>query len=75
MDVVDVLGSVVGTGTATLGTDRVTVVIPLTVVGGDDGYVDTAAILGNAAGPTDCVPDGRVLGIYRLNLPLLRRTG
>jgi len=40
------------------------VTIPLTVIGGDNGYVNTAALMGNITGPTDCVPNSGYLGMY-----------
>ena len=51
------------------------VTIPLTDIGGDDGYVDTAALIGNLTGPTDCVPNGGYLWMYSdiTYLPLINR--
>ena len=40
------------------------VTIPLTAIGGDNGYVNTAALMGNITSPTDCVPNGGYLGMY-----------
>jgi len=51
------------------------VTIPLTDIGGDNGYVDTAALMGNLTGPTDCVPNSGYLGMYSdiTYLPLINR--
>jgi len=51
------------------------VTIPLTDIGGDNGYVDTAALMGNITGPTDCVPNSGYLGMYSdiTYLPLINR--
>ena len=44
--------------------------IPLSMLGGDDGYINTAALLGNSTGPTDCVPNSGSLGVKKIYLPL-----
>ena len=51
------------------------VTIPLTDIGVDNGYVDTAAFMGNLTGPTDCVPNSGYLGMYSdiTYLPLINR--
>ena len=51
------------------------VTIPLTAIGGDDGYVNTAALMSNISEPTDCVPNGGYLGMYSniTYLPLIYR--
>jgi len=46
------------------------VVIPLSWLDGDDGYINTAAVVGNQTGPTDCVPNSGSLGVRRLYLPM-----
>lgn len=42
----------------TYGADRADYVIPLSAIEGDDGILDTAAVIGTPSEPTDCVPDG-----------------
>jgi hypothetical protein len=52
-----------------------TVTVPLSLLGGDDGYVNAAAIMFNTIGPTDSVPNGGYLGMYSniIYLPLIFR--
>ena len=52
-----------------------TVTVPLSLLGGDDGYVNTAAFMFNTTGPTDSVPNGGYLGMYSniTYLPLINR--
>jgi hypothetical protein len=59
---------VVGTADAYFGTSAFTIVVPLSALGGDEGSVNVAAVLGNSTGPTDCVPN-----VIRLYLPLVLR--
>jgi hypothetical protein len=51
----------IGRAPMTFGTSSVTIEIPLAVLGGDDGFVHTAAVVGPLLEPTDCVPDGTFL--------------
>ena len=52
-----------------------TVTVPLSLIGGDDGYVNAAAVIGNLTNPTDCVPNGVYLGMPGdiTYLPLINR--
>ena len=47
----------VGRATPSLAGNILTLTIPLTALGGDDGITGMNALLGNGWGPTDCVPD------------------
>ncbi|MFQ6116631.1 MAG: hypothetical protein ACE5LQ_00035 [Candidatus Bipolaricaulia bacterium] len=47
----------VGEATPTLAGNVLTLTIPLTELGGDDGRTDMNSVLGDDAGPTDCMPD------------------
>ena len=47
----------VGRATPSLTGDVLTLTIPLTALGGDDGITGMNALLGNGAVPGDCVPD------------------
>ena len=49
--------STVGWATPSLAGNVLTLVIPLTALGGDDGVTGMAALLGNGGWPSDCVPD------------------
>ena len=54
----------------TFGPNAFTVTLPLGVLGGDNGIVHTAAIVGNEASSTDCVPNGGYLANgYTVYLP------
>jgi hypothetical protein len=55
---------------ATFDANAVTVRVPLAFLGGDDGRVNAAAVVGNLTGPTDCVPDRGFAGTHRVYLPL-----
>lgn len=41
--------------------NTLSVQIPLALLGGDDGLVNTAAVIGDAVGPNDCAPDDAFL--------------
>lgn len=43
--------------------------IPLSMLDGDDGYMNTAALVGNSSGPTDCIPNSGSLGVKKVFLP------
>ncbi|MCK4394372.1 hypothetical protein KAX17_15835 [Candidatus Bipolaricaulota bacterium] len=47
----------VGDATYALVGTVLTLTIPLADLGGDDGITDMNAVLGDAVGPTDCIPD------------------
>ncbi len=47
----------VGDAAYTLAGTVLTLTIPLTYLGGDDGITDMNAVLGDGVGPTDCIPD------------------
>ena len=47
----------VGWATPSLVGNVLSLVIPLTALGGDDGVTGMAALLGNGVRPSDCVPD------------------
>jgi hypothetical protein len=70
VDVVNVLTGPTGIVPATFDVNQVTVKVPLAFLGGDDGRVNAAALVGNLAGPTDCVPNRGFAGTYRVYLPL-----
>jgi hypothetical protein len=56
------------------GPNVFTVTIPLGVLGGDNGIVHTAAIVGNETGSTDCVPNGGYLANgYTIYVPMVRK--
>jgi hypothetical protein len=65
----------VGSADITFNPTNFTVTIPLSLLGGDNGYVNVAAIMGNQTGPTDCVPNGGHLSLLlnMLALPLVRK--
>jgi hypothetical protein len=55
----------------TFGPNAFTVTVPLGVLGGDNGLVHTAAVVGNEIGSTDCVPDeGYLANGFLAYLPL-----
>lgn len=58
----------VGTADAYFGTNTFTIAVPLSALGGDEGAVNVAAVLGNSAGATDCVPN-----VIMLYLPIILR--
>jgi hypothetical protein len=47
----------VGDATPTLAGDVLTINVPLTALGGDDGITDMSSVQGDDVGPTDCIPD------------------
>lgn len=47
----------VGDATPAVAGTVLTLTIPLTELGGDDGKTDMNAVFGNGVGPTDCAPD------------------
>lgn len=53
-------GALLGGFTVVYGPDRVTLTVPNALLG-DDGIANIAAVIGNFATPTDCVPDGNSL--------------
>lgn len=65
-----VYDGVVGRAEMQVDSDGFSVKIPLSMLGGDDGYINTAAVVGNPTGPTDCVPNSGSLGVRRVYLPL-----
>jgi hypothetical protein len=62
-DVLDSLGNVTGTVRATYNAKRVTVVIPRSLLGNDDGFLNAAAIVGTYPEPTDIVPENGHLSL------------
>lgn len=61
-DVVDDLTeTVTGRAPVSFTASSMTVLIPLTLLGGDDGAVNTAAVIGTAEEPTDKVPNAGFL--------------
>jgi hypothetical protein len=56
-DVLDSLNNVTGTVRATYNGKRVTVTIPRSMLGNDDGFLNAAAIVGTYPEPTDIVPE------------------
>jgi hypothetical protein len=73
VDVVSVLTGPTGIVPAVFAANAVTVTVPLAFVGGDDGRVNAAALVGNLTGPTDCVPNRGFAGTHRVHLPLAAR--
>ncbi len=61
MPIVDQNGTPVGNANATFQPNAVTIFVPLSLIGGDEGFVDTAAVAGTVDEPTDCAPDGQSL--------------
>ena len=61
--VVDAGGNVTGAPSdiSVVGGNTLHIEIPHTVLGNDDGIVDTATVLGDAIAPSDCAPDGAFL--------------
>jgi hypothetical protein len=57
----DAQGADVAAVPIAFGPNAFTVTIPLGVIGGDNGFVHTAAIVGNETSSTDCVPNGGYL--------------
>ncbi len=49
--------AVTGTATVTSVLNTVTISVPLSALGGDDGRVSISAALGNGQDPSDCAPD------------------
>ena len=50
--------------------DFFTIDIPLTVLGGDDGFVSAAAVYRNSSGLTDCVPNYGHLSLFEFSIAL-----
>jgi hypothetical protein len=71
VSVVDAQGNATGTAPIVFGPNAFTVTVHTPAMGGDDSYVNAAAIMGNQTGPTDCVPNGGFIGMRGLYLPLL----
>ena len=63
-----------GTVPTTFGSNAFTVTIPLSLIGESDGTLNVAGVFGNTTGPTDCVPNGGFLGLYRLYLPTVLKS-
>ena len=59
----DASGFPVGKGQLNFDPDVLYLTVNLSVLGGDDGYVNAAALVGNITGPTDCVPNTGYLGL------------
>jgi hypothetical protein len=56
----------------TFGPNAFTVTVPLGVLGGDNGLVHTAAVVGNKDGSTDCVPnEGYLANGFMVYIPLV----
>jgi hypothetical protein len=64
--VIDPSVGIVGAAPMTYTTNSVSAQIPLALLGGDDGIVDVATVIGNVAEPTDCAPNG---GFITSNIP------
>ena len=65
--VTDGLGRETGRVTPTYSGKRVTVRVPTTMLGDDDGYVNAAAIVGIAGAPSDIVPQAGHLALIPSN--------
>ena len=65
----------VGSANITFDSYSFSLTIPLSLLGGDNGYVNVAALMGNQTSPTDCVPNGGHLSLYSnmLALPVVRK--
>ena len=62
-----VVGTEIGKISPTVSGNRVTIRVPLALIGSDDGYLDVAAVVGRMGmGPTDIIPDD---GHLSLDLP------
>lgn len=60
-DVFDaVSGNIIGSAPITFGATSFSVTVQLALLGGSDGLVNYAAILGSSDGPTDKVPNGSI---------------
>jgi len=57
IDVYDQFGNYIGSVYADYDTKSFTFEIPLSLLGGDDGSMNIAAVVGNNSGPTDWIPD------------------
>ncbi len=75
MDVVDALNNYVGTANMTFSSHSFEVRIPLALIGGDDGFVYSAVVVGGMTSPNDCVPNSGYLNLLptRLHLPLVEQ--
>ncbi len=56
--VFDTLGNPTGTVKVTVDGKRVTIRVPLALLGGDDGFLNAAAVVGTRIEPTDIAPNG-----------------
>ena len=54
----DDTGTEVGRAPVSFTSNSFTVTVPLSLIGGDDGIVDTATVLGTPGEPTDACPNG-----------------
>lgn len=59
-------GQTVGTLQPSFSGTRVTLRVPLTLLGNDDGYVDVATVIGTPHGPTDIAPNSGHLSLSPL---------
>lgn len=68
-------GISVGSAYITFDSPIFILTIPLSLLGGDDGYINIAALMGNQSSPTDCVPNGGHLSLLpnMLALPMVRK--
>ncbi len=62
--ILDTSGTPVGTGTVDFGPSSMSIALPLTILGGDDGNASVAAVVGTGFEATDgAPPDGHVTAI------------
>jgi hypothetical protein len=70
VDVFDaVTGTVVGTIPVDFGSNSLSLIIPLSLLGGDDGLVNYAVIAGTLTEATDEAPDGMIPGTSHVPVP------
>lgn len=58
----------IGDAVPSLTGDVLTLTIPLTDLGGDDGITDMTAVVGANTGPTDCLPDAGVAVVTSIRI-------
>jgi hypothetical protein len=73
--IVNAAGTKVGDAEIFFGYDYFTVSIDTTLLGGDDGFLNAATIMGNVTGGTDCAPNIGYLSLnpYEIMLPIIMR--
>jgi hypothetical protein len=55
--------------------NTLTVQVPLALLGGDDGVVNSVTVIGDSSGPNDCAPDGAFLTSDAIAAPTIGLAG